>query len=402
MKRLIFATTLCCAVISLLAGCGPKGEADLGAPPPAKVEQEQDGAGFKTAHPEEFPLATAGEHRAAPELTVTGVVNPDVSRSVPAISLASGRVVEVKARLGDTVKKGQLLLRVRSADISGAFSDYRQAVADETLTKTQLERARVLYERGAIAQKDLEVATDVETKARVAREAAIEKLHVLGVTDLDHPPSGIVDIFAPISGVITEQNVTAGAGVKTLDNSPNLFTIANLDSVWIMCDVYENDFPFVHLGEYADVRLNAYPDKVFKGRISNIGPILDPSIRTAKVRLEMQNPGLMRIGMFASATFYGHQEETHAVVPAAAILHLHDRDWVFAPAGGGEFRRIEVVGGKMLPDKLQEVKGIDPGQQVVANALVLQYAAQQDSTEPAQDKKGKGDTQEKKEGENKK
>ena len=383
----------------LFAGCSRKGEARPRGAAAGQVEQEQDGAGFKVAHPEQFPLATAGEHKAAPELTVTGVVNPDVSRSVPAISLASGRVVEVKARLGDTVKKGQLLLRVRSADISGAFSDYRQAVADETLTKTQLERARVLYEKGAIAQKDLEVAIDVETKARVAREAAIEKLHVLGVTDLDHPPSGIVDIFAPISGVITEQNVTAGAGVKTLDNSPNLFTIANLDSVWIMCDVYENDFPFVHLGEYADVRLNAYPDKVFKGRISNIGPILDPTIRTAKVRLEMQNPGLMRIGMFATATFYGQQEETHAVVPATAILHLHDRDWVYVPAGGGEFRRIEVVGGKMLPGNMQEVTGIQPGQQVVANALVLQYAAQQRAEPPRQE--GKGDTQEKKEGENK-
>jgi len=350
-----------------------------GMPPPAQVEREGESTGFKVAHPEQFPLATAGEHKAALELTVTGVVNPDVSRSVPAISLASGRVVEVKARLGDTVKKGQFLLRVRSADISGAFSDYRQAVADERLAKTQLERARVLYEKGATARKDLEVAEEVEEKAEVTREATGEKLRVLGVTDLDHPPSGIVDIFAPISGVITEQNVTAGAGVKTLDNSPNLFTIANLDYVWIMCDVYENDFPFVRLGEYADVRLNAYPDKVFKGRISNIAPILDPSIRTAKVRLEMKNPGFMRIGMFVSATFYGVQQETHAKVPATAILHLQDRDWVYVPSGESEFRRVEVVAGKVLPGNpgnMQEVTGIQPGQQVVANALALQYTTQ--------------------------
>ena len=82
-----------------------------------------------------------------------------------------------------------------------------------------------------------------------------------------------------------------------------------------MCDVYENDLPFVRLGDYADVRLNAYPDKVFKGRISNIAPILDPAIRTAKVRLEMQNPGLMRIGMFATATFFGHEQETYCRGP---------------------------------------------------------------------------------------
>ena len=379
MRHLVFAATLCFAVILLLAGCGRKGEEEdaSGAPPLAQVEHEQDSGGFKVDHPEQFPLATAGEHKAAPELTVTGVVNYDVSRSVPAVSLASGRAIEVKVRLGDTVKRGQLLLRVQSADIAGAFSDYRQAVADETLARAQLERARVLYEKGAIAQKDLEVSVDVESKARVTRETTIEKLRVLGVTDLDHPPSGIVDIFAPISGVIIEQNVTNGAGVKTLDNSPNLFTIANLDHVWIICDVYENNLPFVRLGEYADVRLNAYPGRVLKGRISNIGPILDSSIRTAKVRLEMENPGFMSIGMFVTATFYGQQQENHAVVPATAILHLHDRDWVYVPAPGGKFRLAEVVGGKILPGNMQEVTGIEPGQKVVANALVLQATTEQ-------------------------
>jgi len=379
MKRLIFAATLYFAVILLLAGCGRKMEADPAseAPPPAQVEHEQDSGGFKIDHPEQFPLATAGEHKAAPELTVTGVVNYDVARAVPAVSLASGRAIEVKVRLGDTVEKGQLLLKVRSADISGAFSDYRQAVASEQLAKKQLERARVLYEKGAIAQKDLEVAEETEEAARVTLETTIEKLRVLGVTDLKNPPNGIVDVYAPISGIIIEQNVTNGAGVKTLDNSPNLFTIADLDYVWIVCDVYENDLPFVRLGEYADVRLNAYPGKVLKGRVSNIGPILDPTIRTAKVRLEMKNPGFMRVGMFVSATFYGQQQERHAVVPKSAILHLHDRDWVYVPTSGSKFRMVEVVGGKMLAGNMQEVTGIQPGQQVVANALVLQFTSEQ-------------------------
>jgi len=379
VKQLMFVPILCFAVGLLLPGCGRKMEADSAseAPPPAQVVHEEDSTGFKVDHPEQFPLATAGEHKAAPELSVTGVVNPDVSRTVPAISLASGRVVEIKARLGDTVEKGQLLMRVRSADISGAFANYQQAVADEALAKAQLERSKIIYEKGAIAQKDLEVAVDAEEKAKVTLRATVETLQILGIKDLDHHPSGIVDIFAPISGVIIEQNVTNGAGVKTLDNSPNLFTIANLDYVWIICDVYENDFPFVRLGEYADVRLSAYPDKVFKSRISNIGPILDPSIRTAKVRLEMRNPGLMRIGMFVTATFHGQQQETHAVIPKSAILHLHDRDWVYVPTIGSKFRMVEVVGGKMLPGNMQEVTGIQPGQQVVANALVLQFTTEQ-------------------------
>ena len=135
----------------------------------------------------------------------------------------------------------------------------------------------------------------------------------------------------------------------------------------------------IHLGEYADVSLNAYPNQVLKGRIGNISPILDPNLRTAKVRLEMANPGDdCGSVMFVTATFHGLQKETHATVPAPAILHLHDRDWVYVPAEGAQFRRVEVAGGKMLPGNLQEiVPGIQPGQKVVSNALVLQSTAEQ-------------------------
>jgi cobalt-zinc-cadmium efflux system membrane fusion protein len=142
--------------------------------------------------------------------------------------------------------------------------------------------------------------------------------------------------------------------------------------------VYENDLPQLRLGEYADVRLNAYPNQVFKGRIGNISPILDPNIRTAKVRLEMRNAGTMRLGMFVTATFHGLKTETHATVPASAVLHLHDRDWVYVPADKSQFRRVEVTGGKMLPGNQQEIiAGIRSGQQVVSNALVLQATAEQ-------------------------
>jgi cobalt-zinc-cadmium efflux system membrane fusion protein len=191
-------------------------------------------------------------------------------------------------------------------------------------------------------------------------------------------PSAIVEIHAPVSGVIIEQNVTASAGVKTLDNSPNLFTIADMSNVWVVCDVYENDLPFVRQGEYADIHLSAYPNTVIKGRVDNIGPILDPNIRTAKVRLEVKNPGTLRLGMFVTATFQGLNKELHATVPASAILHLHDRDWVFVPTGSGQFRRVEVTAGNMLPGNLQEIRsGVSPGQQVVANALVLENTVSQ-------------------------
>ena len=378
MKRIVLAAFSCLILLLFLGSCGRKGDAENGAPPPAQVEREQDSTIFKVARPEQFPLATAGEHKAAPEMTVTGVVNPDVARSVPAISLASGRALEVKARLGDTVQKGQLLMRVKSNDVAAAYAAYRNATSSEQLSKLQVERARLLFEKGAIAKKDLEIAEQVEQSNLVILDATMQNLQILGITDLRNHPNGVVDVYAPISGVIIEQNVTAGAGVKTLDNSPNLFTIANLDSVWVMCDVYENNLSFVRLGDYADVRLNAFPDKIYKGRVSNIGPILDPNNRAAKVRLEMPNPGRqMSIGMFVTATFYGQQEETFTTVPASAVLHLHDRDWVYIPAEAGQFRRVEVRGRKMLAGNMQEVTGISPGQKVVVNALALQATAEQ-------------------------
>ena len=361
----------------LLAGCGDaKSDQNAGAPPPLKVERAADPNVFPVARPEQFPLTAAVEHVATSQLRVTGTVNPDISRNVPVISLAAGRVVEIAARLGDTVVKGQVLLRVQSADISGAFSDYQKAVADEQLTRTQLERAQLLYDKGAIALNDLQVAQDTDAKAKVDVKTTAEKLRVLGNTNLDQP-SGIVEIRAPVSGVITDQQVTNAAGVAGL-GSASPFTISDLSYVWILCDVYENDLPTVHVGEKVDIRLNAYPDKILTGTISNLGPVLDPNLRTAKVRIEVRNPGLMRVGMFVTATFHGQKKETHAAVPATAILHLHDRDWVYLPTGDKKLRRVEVVGGDMLPGNMQEIlSGITPGQQVVVNALEFQNAVEQ-------------------------
>jgi len=358
---------------AFLAGCKSSSNEppNLGAPPPLRLEITGDPNVFRTEHPELFPLTTAVAYQAAVELGVTGTVNPDVSRTVPVISLVTGRVVEIDARLGDSVRKGQLLLRVESADISNAFSDYQKAVVDEKLDRTELERAQLLYARGAISLNDLQVVQDTEDKAKVDVATSAEKLRVLGNANFDQP-SGTVEIRAPINGVITDQEVTNTAGVQSLV-PPNPFTISDLTYVWILCDVYENDLSDVRLGDKADIRLNAYPNQVFVGTISNVGALLDPNIRTAKVRIEVRNPGLMRPGMFVTATFHGQRKQTHAAVPATAILHLHDRDWVYVPVNRNQFRRVQVSGGDMLPSNMQEVaSGLAPGQQVISNALEFQ------------------------------
>jgi cobalt-zinc-cadmium efflux system membrane fusion protein len=375
-----WVATLCAGVSLFVAGCErkvraqDKVEASTG-PAPSSVEPDLDANNFKVDHPERFPLATAGERIAAPELNVTGVVNPDVSKQVPVPSLATGRIVEIDARLGDQVTKGQLLFKVRSADIANAFSNYRQAVKNEELTKLQLVRANTLYEHGAIPKSAQEVAQNAEDDNLVVLETAKEQIGLLGA-DPEHP-TGIVQVFAPVSGTITDQEITDQSAVQSY-TPPNPFTISDLSHVWIVCDVWENNMAQVHLGEFADIHLVAYPDRVLKGRISNILPIVDPTIRTAKVRLEVENPGLMRLGMFVTATFHGETLEKRATVPASAILHLHDREWVYAPLGNGRFRREEVTAGNMLPGNLQEVvSGIKPRDQVITNALVFQNTVEQ-------------------------
>jgi cobalt-zinc-cadmium efflux system membrane fusion protein len=322
--------------------------------------------------PDQFPLIAAERVEAAAELKVTGTVNPDIAREVPVISLASGRVVDIKARLGDTVRKGQLLLKVQSPDSTNAFDTYLKAVNDERLSNKAYVRAKDLYEHGAIPLSALEQAEDAEKDMQADLNAAEEQLRTLGVDK--NRPSSVVPVYAPISGVIISQNVTnaAAAGV-TFAGSSTAFTIADLSSVWILCDVYENDLPKIALGQSAKIRINAYPDRELTGRISDIEPILDPSIRSAKVRIEVRNPGILKVGMFATATFESKARETHAVVPAAAVLHLHDRDWVFVPAGNKKFNRVEVHGGNMLAGNRQEIlSGITPGQQLVSNVLQLE------------------------------
>jgi len=355
----------------VINGCkSDKVRADEEAPPPAKVISGVDVSFFAVDHPEEYPIVTATEYQAPSQLLVTGSVFPDIARTVPVISLASGRIVDIRARLGDAVKKGQVLLRVRSDDISGGFDAYRKAISDELLARKQLDRAKTLYEHGAIATQDLEVAQDAEDDAKTTLDTATEHLHLLG-SDPDNP-KGIVDILAPVSGVITDQEVTNSAFVQAY-STPNPFTISDLTSVWIVCDVYESDMANVRVGEPTEIKLNAYPDKILKGTISNIGSILDPNIRTAKVRIEVANPGeMMRPGMFATATLFGKEKKNYAAVPASAIVHLHDRDWVYVPAQE-KFKRIEVVSGGQLPNNMQEIQsGLQPGQQVVTNAINLQ------------------------------
>jgi cobalt-zinc-cadmium efflux system membrane fusion protein len=362
-----------------VAGCGSQKVAAVSnEPPTVKVEQVPDPNLITVEKPERFPLALAAARAEVSELIANGSVAPDVSRTVPVNALSAGRVLEVRARLGDDVQQGQLLLTINSSDMSQAFSDYKKFQADEALAKTQYERAQLLFSHGALAQKDLEVAEETYAKAKVDTQTALDHIRILGGDP--QRPSPVIEVRAPISGTIVEQNVTTAAGVKSLDNSPNLFTIADLSQLWVLCDVYENDLAQVHVGDRAQIELNAYPGRKFAGRIANIGKLLDPNTRTAKVRIELSNErGLLRPNMFATVHFQSQGAQMRTVVPASAVLRLQDRDWVFVRADGNQFRRLEVHAGPINGDGTEQVfSGLRTGQQVVRDALLFDREAKKE------------------------
>ena len=341
---------------------------------PAKTEVTLEPGVFKVEHPELFRLVKIEERNLPLELNSNGAVAPDLNRTIHVSSMGSGRAVELKVRLGDYVQKGQELLVISSADLGSAAGDYQKARADEVLSGKALARSRDLYSHGALPEKDLQVAQDSEDKAKVDLQTAEQKVLQLG-GDPQHP-GALIELRAPVSGTIVEQNVAGFEGVKSLDNSPNLFTIADLSQVWVLCDVYENDLGAVRVGDESEIRLNAYPDKVFHGRVDNISRVLDPNTRSAKVRIVLSNhDGSFRPGMYAVATFRSRRRQPRMVVPSTAIMRLQDKDWLFRKEGE-QFRRLEVhvLGG--IADGMQAIRtAANAGDEIVADALAFSTAA---------------------------
>ncbi len=375
-KREIALLSGLCLGCWLALGCGEGASSTTKASSSADITETGDPNLISVEHPERFSLVEVETRKMADEVRMNGVVAPDVNRTVPVLSLGAGRAVQVFVRLGDDVKKGQVLLRISSPDLALAFSDYQKFKADEVLAAKQLERSQMLYAKGAIAARDLENAQGAEDKAKVDLQTAADRVRILGGNP--DSPSPQLDVRAPISGTVIEQNVTAGTAVRSTDNSPNLFTVADLSRVWVVCDAYEDALIRVHLGDMAEVRLNALQDRVFRGQVGNISRVLDANTRTAKVRVELENPGgLFRAGMFATASIRSRKEIEQPVLPAAAVMRLHDKDWVFVPLGGNRFRRTEVSLGQVMKDGMQQVlTGLRPHDKVVADALQFSNAAE--------------------------
>jgi membrane fusion protein, heavy metal efflux system len=368
MKGLLFLRAALISCVALLAGTGISCTGDP-KPAPTKSEITIDPDVYTVERPELFNVATVETRQLPTTLKANGSIAPDINRAVHVTSQASGRVVDLKVRLGDQVNKGQVLLSIHSVDLATAFSDYQKAAADERLAQKALDRSHLLYSHGALAEKDLQQATDTEEKAQVDVQNTEQHVRLLGGDPIH--PGPLLELRAPISGAIVEQNISGFEGVKSLDNSPTLFTIADLSRVWVVCDVYENDLGAVHVGDVAEIRLSAHPDKTYRGQVADISRVLDPATRSAKVRIVLPNrDGSLRPGMFAVATLRSRDVHREIVVPSTAVIRLQDKDWVFLKDGPQRFRRMEVHILSGASDGMQSIRdGVRTGDEIIANAL---------------------------------
>ena len=318
-------------IVLLLAVAGISCSTDA-KPGLSKKEINLDPNIFEPEHPELFKLARA-ETRVLPVvLTANGSVTPDVNRTVHVTSLGAGRAVDLRVQLGDFVKKGQVLLVISSPDLATATSDYKKARADETLARQELARTQLLYAHGALAQKDLQLAQDVEDKAKVDLQTAEDHVRQLGGDPANS--TALIQLRAPVAGTIVEQNVAGFEGVKSLDNTPNLLTIADLSQVWVVCDVYENDLADVHLGDSAEIRLNAYPDTSLPRHESATSRGCSIRLRVRpKCALYWRMPMARCVPTCTRLRPSAPASCSPGVVPATAMMRLQDKDWVFRKEG---------------------------------------------------------------------
>lgn len=291
-------------------------------------------------------------------------------------SRVAGRVVSVTAGIGDRVRAGAVLAVVEAPDLARATADYLSTLAAAKLARTNAERERALFERRISAEREWRQAEADAVRAESERAAAENRLHSLGIPDDQLAAlrgeghfSSTVNLTAPLAGVVVDRTASLGQSVEPADM---LFTIMDLRDVWIVMDVFEKDLRLVREGQIADVRVAAYPDRRFRGRVANIAATLEPGSRTAKVRIVLPNSDLLlKPGMFAEVEVLTSTGPLTRglVVPTSAVQRDGADVIVFVARDSGRFavRRIET--GLTTCDWIHVVRGLSRGDRIAVRGV---------------------------------
>jgi cobalt-zinc-cadmium efflux system membrane fusion protein len=368
----------------LLAGCGggskdEHGEDDHeGEHPGEHVEgvvhlepPKLERAGIKTATVEVRPLAA--------QLETTGEVDYDENSLAHVSPRITGRVHRVAAQLGDRVAAGSVLALLDSIELGQAKAAYLTAKATEDVARQNHEREEGLFKDRISSEKEMLEARGAFLEAAASRESAEETLHLYGLTDTEIAAFGpgesgasLLSVRAPFGGRVVEKHVTIG---ELVTPEKNLFTIADLDQVWIWIDVYERDLGRVHMDDGVAVEVVAYPGRTFTGTVTYIGANVAPDTRKTRARLVVKNPdGLLRPGMFARVQLSDPHAQGAAsalVVPESAVHRDGTESIVFVPLGEGRFARREIEAGRHEGPWVEVLSGLKSGEAVVTAGVFL-------------------------------
>jgi len=340
-------------------------------PPPGEAwlspQQMRDG---------QVAIVSVDERQVASELQAPGRIAFDDSRVAHVFSPVSGRVVRIEAQLGQSVHKGAPLLTLESPDVGGAVADVGKAEADLHAAERELRRQRELVEAHAGAQKDLDAAQAAHDRAaaELARARQRARLFRRGAEGVSQQ----VTLRAPIDGEVVARSVSPGMEIsgQSGGSSPELFTIGNIEQVWATADVFEMDLRRVKIGAPVGVRVVAYPDKVFEGRVDWISPALDPASRSARVRAALRNERRELLPEMYATLAISTGPRTAIAIPRSALLHLGDQAVVVVAIGRTENgllrfqqRRVGVEADDV--DPVVVVSGLSPGEQVVSAGSLL-------------------------------
>jgi cobalt-zinc-cadmium efflux system membrane fusion protein len=311
-------------------------------------------------------------------VVITGTVTLDDLRTGHVFSPVTGRVATILAQLGQRVKKGDPLATIESPDIGNAVSDVHKAQADLIAASHDLRRKRDLFAQNAASAADVETCEDTERNARAELERARQKQFLLRVGNID-TVTQTYTLPSPIDGEVLARNINPGVEVQgqyTGGANQELFTIGELDSVWVLGDLYGADVGRVHAGEHAQITTVAYPDLAFKGTVDWVSGGLDPNTRTAKVRCRFDNRDKLLRPMMYSVMRISVDQRKALAVPRDSVVRMGEYKVVFERVGEADglvhFERLPIdiddrEGTSWLPVR----HGVLSGEEIVVNGGAL-------------------------------
>ena len=376
MKRFVLGAFAIVALSSMaVAGCHKKPPVEIPAPEPPAGQVWLTPQQVADAKITFVPIA---EHEVDDTILTSGRVTFDDLRVGHVFSPVTGRVQRIYANPGDRVKKGAPLATIESPDIGNAVADLHKAEADRIAAEHDYKRKKDLFEQHAASLADLEASEDNYRKAKAEVERARAKAALLRTGGVN-AVSQTYTLVAPIEGEVIMRDVNPGievAGQYGGGTAKELFTVGELDRVWVFADLYEMDIARVRVGSKVVVKIVAYKDKIFEGKVDWVSGMLDSTSRTAKVRCTLDNPDkLLKPEMYATVQL-SVEERRAMAIPRESILRLGDATVVFLQVGESDgkvrFERVPVTVDEGESSNWLVVQhGLELGQKIVTNGAIL-------------------------------